>query len=68
METTNNIKPRKFTALRRAACLDITGEVYGQLTAIRRTENKNSNGCYIWLFVCSCGNEVLREDEDDRQT
>ena len=49
---------RKFTSNR---ALDITGEVYGQLTAICRTENKNNNGCYIWLFNCSCGNEVLRE-------
>ena len=35
--------------------LDITGEVYGQLTAIQRTANKNNNGSYIWLFRCSCG-------------
>lgn len=41
--------------------LDITGEVYGKLTAISRTSNKNNNGCYIWLFKCSCGEEVLRD-------
>jgi hypothetical protein len=57
----NTPKSRKFVVQQRRVCLDITGEVYGQLTAIRRTENKNNNGCYIWLFRCSCGNEVLRE-------
>jgi len=41
--------------------LDITGEVYGQLTAISNTWEKNNNGSYIWNFECSCGNTLKRE-------
>lgn len=41
--------------------LDITGEVYGQLTAIKNTFKQNNNGCYIWEFSCSCGNIIERE-------
>lgn len=41
--------------------LDITGEVYGQLTAISNTGEKNNNGSYIWNFECSCGNTLKRE-------
>lgn len=41
--------------------LDITGEVYGQLTAISNTGKQNANGCYIWTFKCSCGNFLERE-------
>jgi len=53
---------RKFTTTKSGGlALDITGEVYGQLTAIHRTESKNANGCYLWMFKCSCGSEVLRE-------
>lgn len=38
--------------------LDITGERYGRLTAIRFTEKKN--GRRFWLFRCDCGNVVER--------
>jgi hypothetical protein len=41
--------------------LDITGEVYGQLTAISSTGEKSNNGSYIWNFKCLCGNTVQRE-------
>lgn len=41
--------------------LNITGEVYGQLTAISNTGKQNANGCYIWNFKCSCGNLLERE-------
>lgn len=41
--------------------LDITGEVYGQLTAISNTGKQNANGCYIWNFKCSCGELLERE-------
>jgi hypothetical protein len=41
--------------------LDITGDVYGQLTAISNTGQKNKNGSYVWNFQCSCGNTLQRE-------
>lgn len=41
--------------------LDITGEIYGQLTAVSSTGDKNNNGSYIWNFKCSCGNTLQRE-------
>lgn len=34
--------------------LDVTGEVFGRLTAVRRT-GSNSRGKTVWLFECSCG-------------
>lgn len=37
---------------------DITGQRYGMLTAICRTEEKRGGG-YKWLCKCDCGNEVV---------
>lgn len=36
--------------------LDLTGQVYGRLTVIRRAENVN--GRTRWHCLCSCGNET----------
>lgn len=36
---------------------DVTGQKFGRLTAIEITNNKTSNGSYIWKCVCDCGNE-----------
>jgi len=41
--------------------IDITGNVYGDLTAIRRTDRKTKKGDFIWLFACSCGEPVERD-------
>lgn len=35
---------------------DITGQRYGRLVAVTRTEEKAQNGSYIWECVCDCGN------------
>lgn len=35
--------------------IDITGERYGRLTAIKRLDKKY-HGTYYWLFKCDCGN------------
>lgn len=45
----------------KTVAVDITGEKYGKLTAIRNTGKKNTNGCYIWEFACDCGNHTERE-------
>lgn len=37
---------------------DITGKKLGRLTAISITEEKTSNGDYIWNFQCECGSTV----------
>lgn len=38
--------------------LDITGERYTRLVALRRLENLNGDA--VWLFRCDCGVEVAR--------
>lgn len=35
---------------------DITGQKYGKLTAISRTEEKDKKNGYIWKCQCECGN------------
>lgn len=37
--------------------LNIEGERYGRLTAIKPTEKRTKGGGVIWLFRCDCGNE-----------
>lgn len=39
--------------------LDITGQVRGQLTAIRPTEQRRG-GDTVWVWRCSCGREILK--------
>ncbi len=36
---------------------DFTGQVFGSLTAISSTTNKNISGSLYWRFKCVCGNE-----------
>lgn len=38
--------------------IDITGQRFGKLTAIRK-EKKNKHGTYFWLCKCDCGNEKV---------
>ena len=38
--------------------LDLTGQRFGRLTALRCTEEKQ-NGNYLWLCTCDCGKEVV---------
>ena len=42
---------------------DITGKVFGNLTAIKRTENRSGkNSQYLlWECKCKCGNSILTE-------
>lgn len=35
--------------------IDITGQRFGRLTALKPTENRNSKGSIIWLCRCDCG-------------
>jgi len=37
---------------------DLSGKVFGRLTAIKPTK-KNSKRNWVWLAICSCGNEVM---------
>ena len=39
--------------------IDITGERYGKLTAIKRIGRDKHNNA-LWLFQCDCGNECVR--------
>lgn len=38
--------------------IDITGERFGYLTVLRKTDRKYSNGSTIWECKCDCGNIV----------
>lgn len=37
--------------------IDITGDKYGKLTAIKPSTRKTKGGGYYWLFRCDCGKE-----------
>jgi len=39
---------------------DISGDSFGELLAIEKTDKRSSSGNIIWLFKCSCGNLVER--------
>lgn len=41
------------------AFIDITGQKYGRLTAIRLDSHGNRTTKGKWLFKCDCGNELL---------
>ena len=43
---------------------DLSGEKFGRLTALSRTEKKACNGTYIWKCVCDC---QLDLPENERQ-
>jgi len=38
--------------------IDLTGNVFGRLTVIKRAENTTANKAQ-WLCLCSCGNETV---------
>lgn len=35
--------------------IDITGQRFGMLTALKRTDKKGPNGSYLWTCQCDCG-------------
>jgi len=39
--------------------LDITGMTFNRLTAIKSLERHNKKKNILWLFKCSCGNEIV---------
>lgn len=39
--------------------LDITGSHYGNLVAVKQTDEKTANGVYKWECKCDCGGSVL---------
>lgn len=47
--------------------LDITGERYDKLVAVRRTDVKKGK-VFAWLFRCDCGEEVIRTVGDVRSS
>lgn len=38
------------------ATKDITGNIYGYLTAVSKTTEKTKTGTYLWNCLCKCGN------------
>ena len=51
---------------RRPKAIDITGERFGRLVAIRRAGKDKRNNA-LWLCRCDCGNEVIRATSDLRK-
>lgn len=52
---TSDLKLGRTTSCGCGKKLDITGQKYGKLTAIKPTGQKNKNGI-IWECLCDCGN------------
>ena len=48
----------------RSTAVDLTGNIFGRLTAIEATEKRTKSGSIIWLCRCECENyvEVSRGD------
>lgn len=40
-------------------CIDITGQTFGRLTVIEKTNEKSHKGEIKWLCKCSCGNTCI---------
>lgn len=38
---------------------DITGQVFGDLTALFRVDVDSYRECALWLCKCSCGDEIV---------
>jgi hypothetical protein len=45
--------------------LDITGQRFGMLTAVRPTEERKRT-CVIWEWRCDCGKSVFRTPQSVR--
>jgi hypothetical protein len=41
--------------------IDLTGQVFGRLTVINKSNKRTSGGKILWLCLCSCAKEVLVE-------
>ena len=48
-----------MTVAKRPKAIDITGERFGRLTAVKRIGKDKRNNA-LWLCKCDCGNEVVR--------
>ena len=42
----------------KVSAYDLTGQEFGYLTVLYKTDKKAANGCNIWHCRCSCGNEI----------
>ena len=40
--------------------LDITGQTFSKLTAVKPTGKSNKKNSRLWLFKCACGKEIIR--------
>lgn len=43
---------------------DLTGQKFGKLTVLQKTDHKNSSGSYFWRCYCECGRETLALSRD----
>ena len=53
-----------------SACKDLVGQVFGELTVLKKTDKRSSNGGVYWLCKCSCGNikEILGQSLKNGRT
>ena len=38
--------------------IDLTGQRFGNLVVLEKTDNRDSNGGIIWKLICDCGNQT----------
>ena len=43
---------------------DLTGQRFGYLTALEKTDRRDSKGSVIWRCLCDCGNEAFCSSSD----
>lgn len=43
---------------------NIDSQIFNYLTLIRKTDEKNKNGCYLWEFKCVCGRFIKKPLSD----
>lgn len=48
--------------------VDITGQKFGRLFAVERTDQRSSTGSVKWRFLCDCGNQHIAPAADVRRS
>lgn len=47
------------------SAIDLTGQTFGRLTVLNKTDNRSKGGNILWLCQCSCGSEPIEISSGD---